>query len=895
MTLDRFVQIIRLRIRSLFFRARLERDLDDELQYHIESKAAELMQQGWSSTEALTEARRGIGGIEQRKEECRDQRGLGWLEEFVQDLRYALRMLRKNPVFSIVAALTMALAIGANTAIFTVVNGVILKSLPFPEPNRLLVVSGTSKTSSSVAVSYPDYLDWRSGQSVFSGMAARLQTGGVFTGSREPRRVFGRLVTASFFSTLQISPQAGRFFTEAEDRPGSNHVLLISDRLWRQYFDADSSIIGNAVHYNGEPWTVIGVMPRAFDFYGRDNENNDVFLPLGATTDKSYMQNRGSRLLRVTARLKPNITERQALTAMQGLASRLEQQYPATNSGTGITLRPMLTDYVGEARRPLGLLSAGVIFVLLIACANVANLTLARSVARRKEIGLRLALGASRSRVIRLLLTESVLLSVAGGAFGIGLAIWGVENLKAYGADIIPRLTEIEPDPRILAVMTLVTIASGVAFGLVPALQSTRIDLDSALKTGGRQSSGDVVTHRVRSLLVVTELALSLMLLISAGLLVHSFRNLMHVSLGYDARNVLTFRLRLPDAKYPDAAHAVGFLRQAREKCQQVPGVKTVSIASGFPLGRSSENTYTIEGEPGFNNTNDWPVAASVAVDEHYHEALGIPLLVGRLFTEQDTAAVTPVVVVDEEWVRRQFGGKPLTEVLGRRLRYHGEHEPWRQIVGVVPHVKHDGLEAGDRPQIYQPWTQITGKWSIEYLRAMDFVIKTSTNPLGIIPSIRREILSLDKDQPVGEAKTLEALLAESLAARQFNLVLITIFSISALLLSAIGLCGVLSYMVGQRRREIGLRSALGAQRIDIITLVVGEGMRLAAVGALAGTVGALLISRLMTSLLYGITANDPATYGTVLLLVMAVALLACYLPANRASKVQPMEALRRD
>ena len=811
----------------------------------------------------------------------------------LHDMRYGVRMLLKKPGFTLVAVATLALGIGANTAIFSVVNAVLLKSLPYPEPERLVALSETSKEVPVMSVSYPNYLDWRAQQTIFDNLAARMPAGGVLTGGGEPERVTGRLVTASFFATLGVQPQIGRFFNEEEDRPGTERVIVLSHGLWQRRFGGDPSLIGKAIQYNGESWTVIGVMPAGFDFYGSGNANNDFFTPLGRLADQEYMRDRHSHPIFVTARMKRGVSHERARAEMKELAARLAQQYPASNTGRGVEVRSLLDDYIGDVRPALLVISAAVALVLLIACVNVANLLLARAATRRREIAVRMALGAGRWRVMRQLLTESVMLAVAGGALGLLLAVWGVDLLVRFNPDGLPRLDEITIDPRVLGFTLLVTLLTGIIFGLAPALQTSKVNFHDALKDGNRQSSGSAGGQRLRGALVIAEVALSLMLLVGAGLLLRSFQQLMKVDAGFDAQGVLTLRLRLPDAKYREAAQTTSFLKEVMRRVATLPGVEGVSVTTGFPLGRGGENGYWIEGQPEPRQPGDWPVAVTQSVSEDYHQTLGIALLTGRQFTKQDTADAPPVVMVDEDFVRRHFPNGQPSGVIGQRLRFGGDGEPWREVVGVVRHVRHFGLDEEGRAGIYRPWTQINPKWLADFTRAMDLVVKTSAEPIGLVPAIKREVQAVDKDQPLANVRTLESLVIQSIAPRRFSLVLLGIFALLALLLGAIGLYGVMSYAVTQRTREIGIRTALGAQQSDVLKLVVGRGMKLALVGVGVGLAGSFALTRVMSSLLFGVSTTDPATFAAVTLLLTSVALVACYIPARRATKVDPMIALR--
>ena len=810
----------------------------------------------------------------------------------LSDFRYSARCLLKNRAFATLTTLTIALAISANTSIFTAVNGVLLKAFSFPEAERLVVVNGVSKSQPDMGVSYPDYLDWRAEQRAFVDLAARTSAGGVISGIGEPERVFGRYVTASFFSTLRVQPQIGRFFGEDEDRAGAARVMVIGDGLWRRRFNAGTAVIGRAINYNGASWTVIGVLPANFDFYGRSNASNDIYLPIGQLPNQPELRDRDSHGFRAIARLRPGVSERQAAIAMNTIAARLAAQYPVTNAGVIIEVRSLLRDFVGEDSKALLVTSAGSILVLLIACANVANLTLARASTRQREIAVRLAVGSSRWRIVRLLMTESLLIAAVGGALGVLLAFWAVEAFKAIGAGVIARIDEIAVDVPVLLFSAGTIFVATVLFGLLPAWKAARVNVDPALKSGGRSSSGGLA--RVRKALIVSELTLALMLLIGASLLVKSFWTLTNVNPGFDLTHVLTFRLRLPDSKYDNADMAIRAVRELRRRISELPGVNRVGITSGIPLGRDNPVGYWLEGQPEPATQLQWPVSLTYFVDEDLCKTLGIPLLAGRMLSERDTDDTPPVVLVDDEFVRIHFDGD-VHAALGRRLRFKADNEPWREIVGVVRHVTHYGLEEHARAEVYQPWLQMSPGPSVNfhYLRAMDFAVKTAGEPMSYLRAIRAELRKIDNDLPLGNVATLEQKLRDSTATRRFNLGLISTFALVALTLSAVGLYGVMSYGVNQRTTEIGIRMAVGAQPKDVLRLILREGLVLAVIGTLFGIGGALALTRFLSSVLFGVSMTDPAIYLTASALLLIVAIAACFWPARRASAVQPIEALR--
>ncbi|MDX6304940.1 MAG: hypothetical protein QOI77_1909, partial [Blastocatellia bacterium] len=673
--------------------------------------------------------------------------------------------------------------------------------------------------------------------------------------------------------------------------PGAPPVIVISYSLWQRQFGAAADVIGKPITYNGEPWTVIGVMPAWFDFYGRTNSNNDVFTPLGRLNDLEFMQDRNSHTVRVTARLKPGVSIEQARSELSALSARMATQYPSSNEGVGAAARSFLDDYIGDQRQSLRIIFAAVALMLLIACANVANLMLARATTRRREIALRLALGASRWRIVRHLITESLVLALAGGASGVLLATWAVKLLSRLNVGELSRLDEVSIDGRVLGFTFLVTVVVGILSGLSPALQNSRLGLNEALKQGDRVSFAGSGS-RLRRSIVVAEVALAFMLLVGAGLTLRSFSRLMSVEPGFDPQNVLTFRMRLPDAKYKEASQTFAFCRDAMSRVSSLAGVEHVAVATGFPLGRAFDNGYLVEGEseplPGRG-----PVAYRQDVSEDYHNALKIPLLAGRLFKAQDTEKSPLVVIVDQEFVSRNFPNQPAGAVLGKRLRFGGDSDGWREIVGVVGHVKQTGLNEESRAQIYRPWTQITPKWKADFTRATDMIVKTSIDPAAVIGAIKSEIRIIDKDQPIAQVQTLDDKLSESMAPQRFTLLLLGLFALIAMLLASAGIYGVMSYAVTQRTREIGVRMALGARPLDVLKLIVRQGMSVVLVGVGLGILGSFAATRLMTSLLFDVTAKDPLTFAVVTAVLTSVALLACYIPARRGTKVSPLVALR--
>jgi putative ABC transport system permease protein len=668
--------------------------------------------------------------------------------------------------------------------------------------------------------------------------------------------------------------------------------MVLGYNLWRRRFSGDPAVIGKAIQYNAESWTVVGVMPARFDFYGRNNIENDFFIPLGVQAEQEWMHSRGSHSLSVIARMKREVPLGQARTRMTAIAERLALQYPESEAGNSLEVHSFTDDYLGDSRPALLLIWAAVMTLLLIAGANVAGLQLARATGRQKEIAVRIALGSGRWRLIRQLLTESALLSSGGAMLGIVIALWSVDLLANINPGSLPRLEDISIGLRSIGYAVLAAVLSTIVSGLVPAIQAVKLDLYEALKEGARSSAG-AGRSRFRSGLVIAEIAMSATLLIGAGLLLKSFWRLSTVDSGFDARNVLTLRLRLPDAKYRDGRQTTSFLRQVLGRVAVLPGVTRASVATGFPMGRVHARIgYSVDGHPEPQSKTDWPDSALQAVSEGYHETLGIRLLSGRYFTPQDTADSPPVVLVDDDLVRREFPGNSPAAAIGKRIHFHSDAEPWREIVGVVAHVRQDGLSEEGPPGIYQPWLQIDPKWLAEFTRAMDLIVKSSVDPATLVPDIKREVQLVDSDEPLGNVRTLSAIVDRSLAPRRLSALLMGLFALAALLVSSIGLYGLISYSVAGRTREIGVRMAVGAERGDVLWLVVGQGIRLGLIGAATGLVVAIAVTRLIESQLFGVSATDPLTFASVAALIACVALAATYFPARRAATVDVVAAL---
>ncbi|HVG19229.1 MAG TPA: ABC transporter permease [Blastocatellia bacterium] len=798
------------------------------------------------------------------------------METLYQDIRYGVRTLLKNPGFSAIAVLALALGIGANTAIFSVVNAVLLRPLPFEEPDRLVMVWEKRMALGRVrnVASAPDFVDWRAQNAVFEDMAAYFNNGFNLSGDDEPERLQGVSVSPGFFSVLRAQPKIGRAFLPDEDNPASEPAAIISNGLWQRRFGGDPNIIGKTIRMNDQSRTVVGVMPADFVF---PNSDVEVWVPL--TFSASDLNSRGSHYLNVIARLKPGVAIKQAQDEMDRIAARLEEQYQV-NTGHGVNVFSLHEEVVGNVKQALVVLLGAVGFVLLIACANVANLLLARAAVRQKEMAIRTALGAGRARIIRQLLTESTLLALAGGTLGVLLALWGLDLLLAVSTGSIPRVKEIRLDGGVLAFTFLISLGTGLIFGLVPAWQASNPDLNESLKEGGRGASAGIHRNRVRSIFVVAEVAICLVLLIGAGLMIKSFVRLLDVNPGFNAENLLTMNVSLSGSKYRETAQRMAFFNQAIERIASAPGVQGAATVLSLPMSGSSSRYFQIEGRPpqppgqGYNaNIN--------AASGGYFKAMGIPLIQGREFNEGDVMGSLPVVIINQA-MARQFW--PDEDPVGQRMGVG--NEPLRTVVGVVGDVRQAGLETEPRAEFFYPFFQIDQGFGT-------FVVRTGGDPKAVISAVRGELQAVDKDQPLFRISTMNEALAQSVAPRRLNMLLLGIFAGVALVLAAVGLYGVMSYSVTQRTREIGIRMALGAARGDVVKLVVGQGMMLASTGVALGLVASYFLTRLMSSLLYGVSATDPLTFTVISLILVGVALGASYVPARRATKVDPMEALR--
>jgi putative ABC transport system permease protein len=798
----------------------------------------------------------------------------------LKDLRYDFRTLLRRPAFTVVALLTLALGIGANTAIFSVVNGVLLRPLPFKDPERLVQVweKNLKRGFTQDTVSPQNFEDWQEQSRSFDAMAAYEYESFVLTNRDAPERLVGILASSAFIDVLGIKPALGRGFLPGEDRRGAERVVLLSDRLWRRSFGGRADALGQAVILNGESYVVVGVMPSDFSF---PNPRLDLWVP-----SIDLRRPRGDHFMFAVARLKPTVGLKQAQEEIDVIARRLGEQYPGPNGNSGVTLVPLQEEIVGKARPALLMLLGAVALMLLIACVNVANLLLARATARSKEIAVRAALGASRLRLVRQLLTESLVLALAGGGAGLLLSVWGVNLIVVAGAGTIPRAGEIGVDARAFGFTLAVSVLTGLLFGLAPALNSSAPELSSSLKEGSRGAGVGPRQGRAQGVLIVTEVALAFVLLASAGLLLKSYARLRRVDPGFRAEQVLTARLALPAAKYPEADRQAIFYQQALERIRTLPGVQQAGVVSDLPFsGSRSGRSFDIEGHATSSEPDaQTPHADYRKISPDYFRAIGIRLVRGREFTERDGKDAPGVAIVNEACARRFFPGE---EPLGRWLVYgNSGQQVRREIVGVVADVKHESLADERAPEVYVPFAQHPQS-------EMFFAVRTASDPESFAAPLRNAVLEVDRDLPVYSVLTLRQRLENSVAPQRFDTLLLAVFAAVAMLMAAVGVFGVMSYTVAQRTHELGVRVALGARRRDILRLVVGRGMRLALAGVGLGLAAAFALTRLLTRLLYEVEPTDPLIFAGIAGLLASVALLACYLPARRATKVDPMVALR--
>jgi putative ABC transport system permease protein len=804
------------------------------------------------------------------------------METFIRDIRYGFRNLVRRPGFTAIVIITLAVGIGANTAIFSLVNATLLRPLPFKDPDQLVVVWGTAPDANRRSVSEPNFLQYQEQNHVFEQIATFNSAGLTLTDGANPERVRGARVSANFFNLLGVQPAVGHTFLPEDGQPGHNEVAVISHDFWQRRFGSDQNIVGRKILIEAKPYTVIAVLPAAFDFSIPSYfANAELWVPALLRRDEAQ---RGKDYLRVIGRLKTGTTLAQAQTDMNAIAHQLTTEHPDLGV-IGTNLVPLKEQIVRDMRRMLLLLLGAVGFVLLIACANVANLQMARASGRRKEFAIRAALGASRRRVLQQLLTESLLLSLLGGAVGLALGWGSMKLLLQPDLGGFPGSTLNRIDLVVIIYSLLISILTGILFGLAPAFQSAASNLSGWLKEGGKTSGAGAGGQRLRSLLTIAEIALCLVLLVGAGLLLRSFSQLLKVEPGFETEHILSLRVVLPSYSYGNGTKQAAFYSQATERLAALPGVKSVGAISALPLTASRHSAdFTIQGREDFG-ASQLPLAETRTVTPNYFQTMGIPLIAGRTFGEGDTGTAPPVLMINQSLARRFF---PNENPVGHRITFDAPPAEleWLTIVGVVQDVRDLGLETPPEPEIYQPFEQDT-------LPYMNLVVRAVGDPRSVASAVRNEVRALDKDLPVGVPEPMETTVASSIAPRKFNMIILGVFAGLAMLLAIVGIYGVMSYAVSQRTQEIGLRMALGAQRRDVLKLIMGGGMKLALIGVVIGLAVALWLTRLMTTLLFGVTPADGVTFATVTLVLILVALLACYIPARRATKIDPLKALR--
>ncbi|HKD18644.1 MAG TPA: ABC transporter permease [Thermoanaerobaculia bacterium] len=805
-----------------------------------------------------------------------------------QDVRYGLRVLARNPGFTAIAVLTLALGIGANTALFSVVSGVLLHPLRFPAPDQLQSVYTRTEQFSTGAVSYPNFLDWQRDNRAFSALGAYRSDDFNLTGSGEAERLRACMVSAEFFPLLGVRPMVGRTFTTNEDRAGAGPVAVLADGLWKRKFAGAADIAGKTITLNGKLYTIVGVAPGRLTV----SDDADVYVPIGQWTDETFLDRRASMGMRVVGRLKPGVTATHAQADMDRIAKDLANAYPEADKGAGINVVPLKKDVVGNVEGILLVLLGAVGFVLLIACANVANLLLARATGRSREFAVRAALGANAWRIVRQLLTESVLLALCGGLLGAVLAKWGTRAILAALPDALPRSEEIGLDGGVLLFTLGISALTGVLFGLAPALRLLRPDLQETLKAGGRGSSG--ARQRTQSIFVAAEIGMALVLLIGAGLMIRSLRALWAVDPGFDPRHAVAFSMSLTPGQARTPAALRAKYRESLRAFESVRGVSHVSLLGGsLPMSGDSEVPFGREDRPRPENLNDMPETLFYLVTPGYLPAMGIPLRAGRFLTDRDDERAPSVAVIDEAFARKHFPGE---NPIGKRVHL-ALLDMNAEIVGVAGHVEHWGLGNAEhqslQEEIYVPLFQLPDKfWSL-IANGAGFVARTEGASLDVASGIRQAASRFDASAAIYQFRPLEEVVAGSIARQRMAMILLSILSALALALSAIGVYGVIAYLAAQRTREIGVRMALGATRRDVLGLVLGQGMKIALAGIAAGIVAALWLTRLLAKMIYGVDTTDPVTFGSVALLLTAVALLACYVPARRAMSIDPTSALR--
>jgi predicted permease len=880
-------------VSRLFGKRKQEEELGEEMRSHLEMAARERVERGVDEDEAVWAARREFGNVGLVQEVTRDMWGWGWLDRMMQDLRFGVRMLAKSPGFTAVAVLTLALGIGANTALFSVVNGVLFNPLPYPQPEQLVTLHESKPNFEAGSISFPNFRDWRKENTTFSMMGISRGYSFSLTGAGDAEQVRAEFVSTDFLPMLGVKPVLGRLFEEGEDDFGRSPIVLISEGFWNRKFGSAQDVIGKGLTLDGRSYTIVGVVPANFNLQIGVFRTSELYVPIGQWTNFALHLRMAGLGIHGIGRLKPGVTIQQARSDMARVTGHLAEAYPDADKGIGATLIPLKEQMVGDVRRLLLVLLAAVGFVLLIACVNVANLMMARSVGRGREFAVRAALGAGRGRIVRQLLTESMLLALAGGGLGLMLAAWGTKVALQHLPSGLPRASEVGMDWKVLLFTAGIVLLCGILFGLAPALRTSKPNLQDTLKEGGRGSGGG--KHCAQGAFVIAEMAMALVLLIAAGLMIRSLNALWSVNPGFDSHNVLAFGVSLPtsmrDAS-PDAIRAG--LREIQSKLSTTRGVKAISLSwAAVPLSSDDEEVFWLEGQPKPASGNDMSWAISYVVQEDYLKVMGIPLQRGRFFTAQDREHSPHVIVVDDVFARKFFADH---DPIGKHVNLASLGEA-AEIVGVVGHVKQWGLDSDDkqalRAQLYS-----------SYLQAPDEIMKLSSTGTGALVridgnseatagAIRKALKEISSEHLMINVQTMEEIIADSLAARRVSMIVLCVFAALALGLASMGIYGVISYLVSQRTHEIGIRMALGARQSDVLRQILGESMKMTVIGIFIGLLAALGLTRLMANLLFGVSATDPVTFAGVGTILAIVALAACYVPARRATRVDPIMALR--
>jgi predicted permease len=866
--------------RGLFRRKKAETELDSELRFHVEAQIDNNIREGMSPEAARQSALREFGGIELAKEECRDERGTRFPEQLWQDVRFGVRMLRKNPGFTAVAVLTLALGIGANTAIFSVVSAVLLRPLPYPNHAKLLHVEETHFSSAAATnFTYANFLDLQRNAKTLENVAAYRPWTFNLTGDGDAEQVFGAQVSANFFSALGIQPFLGRTIRAEDDAlGGDNRVTVLSYALWQSHFGSDLEIIGKTKEVNNQRYLIIGVTPPNFKL----PEYAQMWCPL--VPEGPLHDNRAARLLTVLANLDGGKTLADARTELSSLAAQIQRENPGATPGLAIAAVPLKETVVAPVRPALMTLVISVGLLLLIACANVANLLLARGATRKKEIATRLALGAGRGRIVFQFLTESLMIASLGGALGCAISWWSLKFIVALNGEF-PRFGEITLDWRVLGFALFISFLTGILFGIAPAFASMKLDLNASLKERAPNSSG-ARRGGISQPLVALQFALAMLLLIGAGLLGRSFVRLLSVDPGFNSENLLTMRVFLSPVRFPENdPKAAVVLHQMLEQVRAIPGVKSAGLVNTLPITGGAATNFVIQGRPALS-PRDEPIANVNIVDSGYFRAIGIPLVTGREFTENDTQQSARVMIINETMAKQFWANE---SPIGKRVTMRNWGPPMTgEVVGIVGDTRADGIAENISPMIYWPYFQFPQNFN-------SFVVRADGDPTRLIAPIKERIWSVDKTLPISKIATMDQLISDSLARRRLNMILLSIFATVALLLAAVGIYGVMSYSVSRRTNEMGVRIALGAQATDVLILILKQGLSVAALGMAVGIAAALALTRLMSSLLFGVSATDPFAFGAVAIALVIVALVACYIPARRATRVDPMTALRNE